>query len=128
MKRETRIGVLVIILSTLFFLGMAQCAKGQTIEQVRQELQRQGVPHANIVLAQARLETGNFTSRRCRVDHNLFGIKHRGKYARYSTWQASIADYKRCISSRYNGGDYYAFLRRIGYASDPNYVRKLRRF
>ena len=73
MKRETRIGVIVIILSVLFFVGLAKC-QGQTIEQVRAELQRQGVPHVNIVLAQARLETGNFTSQRCKRDHNLFGI------------------------------------------------------
>lgn len=112
------------IIAVAFALGVA----AQTTEQVRAELQRQGVPHANIVLAQARLETGNFTSRRCRVGHNLFGIKHRGKYARYANWQDSVTDYKRCISSRYMGGDYYAFLRRIGYASDPHYTAKLRRF
>lgn len=100
----------------------------QTIEQVRAELQRQGVPHANIVLAQARLETGNFTSQRCKRDHNLFGIKHRGRYARYSRWQDSVSNYKRCISSRYNGGDYYAFLKRIGYASDRLYIKKLKQF
>lgn len=125
MKRETKIGIWVIILSTLFFVGLAKC-QGQTIEQVRQELQRQGVPHANIVLAQARLETGNFTSRRCKRDHNLFGIKHNGRYAKYARWQDSVTDYKQRISSRYNGGDYYAFLRRIGYASDVNYQRKVR--
>ena len=127
MKRETKIGVIIIILSVLFFIGMAKC-QGQTIDQVRQELARQGVPHANIVLAQARLETGNFTSQRCKRDHNLFGIKHNGRYARYARWQDSVSDYKKRISSRYMGGDYYAFLRRIGYASDPHYTAKLRRF
>jgi flagellum-specific peptidoglycan hydrolase FlgJ len=39
-----------------------------------------------------------------------------------------VADYKARISSRYRGGDYYAFLRRIGYASDPAYTAKLKRF
>lgn len=113
-------------LTTIILLAFAIAGHGQTIEQVRAELQRQGVPHANIVLAQARLETGNFTSQRCKRDHNLFGIKHNGRYARYSRWQDSVTDYKRCISSRYNGGDYYAFLRRIGYASDPAYQSKVR--
>ena len=100
--------------------------QGQTIEQVRQELHRQNVPHAEIVLAQARLETGNFTSLMCKVRHNLFGIKHNGRYASYSNWKESIADYKKRISSRYNGGDYFAFLKRIGYASDPRYQAKVR--
>lgn len=103
-------------------------AASQTIEQVRVELHRLGVPQAHIVLAQARLETSNFTSTRCRRDHNLFGIKHGGRYARYARWQDSVADYKKCISCRYKGGDYYAFLKRIGYASDPQYVAKLKRF
>lgn len=111
-----------IILALLLSLS----AVGQTIEQVKAELHRQGVPHANIVLAQARLETGNFTSNRCKRDHNLFGMKKGRRYARYSHWRESVADYKERISSRYTGGDYYAFLRRIGYASDLRYGHKLR--
>ena len=114
--------------STIIALMLAVAVQGQTREQVLAEIQRQGIPHAHIVLAQARLETGNFRSDRCRRDHNLFGIKHRGRYARYRTWQDSVADYKARISSRYRGGDYYAFLRRIGYASDPAYTAKLKRF
>lgn len=113
---------------TTLALMVAMTTAAQTTEQVAKELVRQGVPHAKIVLAQARLETGNFKSRRCRQDHNLFGIKHGKRYARYTTWQDSVKDYKARISSRYNGGDYYAFLRRIKYASDPKYTAKLRRF
>ena len=102
-------------------------AAGQTRDQVRAELQRQNVPHAEIVLAQARHETGNFTSRLCRVNHNLFGIKHHGRYARYARWQDSVKDYKESISSRYRRGeDYYSFLRRIGYAADVSYEKKLK--
>lgn len=111
-----------------FCVLSAICCHAQTIEQVERELHRQGIPQAKIVLAQARLETGNFKSQRCKRDKNLFGIKHGGKYAKYKSWQASIADYKKCISSRYKGGDYYAFLRRIGYAKDPKYIHKLKQF
>lgn len=107
-------------------LLLCMTVAGQTREQVRQELKRQHIPHADIVLAQARLETGNFKSRRCKVQHNLFGIKHGGRYATYRTWKESITDYRNCISSRYTGGDYYAFLKRIKYASDPNYIKKVR--
>ena len=105
---------------------MTLSANAQTREQVERELRKQNVPHANIVLAQARLETGNFTSRRCKVDHNLFGIKRGKRYAKYRRWQDSVADYKERISSRYVKGDYYAFLRKIGYASDPAYQSKVR--
>ena len=110
----------------LMVVCVALSATAQTQEQVERELRKQNVPHADIVLAQARLETGNFTSRRCRVHHNLFGIKHNGKYARYKTWQDSVKDYKERISSRYKGGDYLLFLKRIGYAKDPAYQSKVR--
>ena len=112
--------------STIIAMMLSVAVHGQTREQVLTEIKRHGIPHPHIVLAQARLETGNFTSRRCRRDHNLFGIKHNGKYARYSHWKESVTDYKQCISNRYKGGDYYAFLRRIGYASDPNYIGKVK--
>ena len=116
-----------MILLTILLLS-ASVSYGQTIEQVRAEIVRQGLPHPEIVLAQARLETGNFTSRRCRVDHNIFGIKHGRQYAKYRRWQDCVADYKRRISSRYTGGDYYAFLKRIGYAREKRYVDKLKGF
>lgn len=109
-------------------LMAASVSRGQTISEVRAEIVRQGLPHPEIVLAQARLETGNFTSRRCRVDKNIFGIKHRRQYAKYRRWQDCVSDYKRRISSRYTGGDYYAFLRRIKYAADGRYIDKLKTF
>lgn len=100
----------------------------QTAGQVAKELVRQGVPHSQIVLAQARLESGNMKSDFYKRTNNLFGIKHSGRYARYSHWRESVKDYKERISSRYNGGNYYAFLRRIKYASDERYIEKLRKF
>lgn len=111
----------------LAFFLFTLCCPAQTVEQVERELARQQVPQARIVLAQGRLETGNFTSQRCKRDHNLFGIKHGKHYARYRTWQDSIKDYKKRISSRYKGGDYYAFLNKIGYATDSKYAQKVRR-
>ena len=107
------------------FLLLCIVCHAQTISEVRAEIIRQGLPHPDIVLAQARLETGNFTSKMCRTKHNLFGIKHGRAYASYRRWQDCVTDYKRRISSRYKGGDYYAFLTRIGYAQDKNYSRKV---
>lgn len=112
----------------IIMVAVSAVTKSQTITEVRNELQRQGIPCADIVLAQARLETGNFTSARCKRDHNIFGIKHGRQYAKYRKWQDCVSDYKRRISSRYTGGDYYAFLRRIKYAADERYIQKLKQF
>lgn len=114
-------------ITCIILLASAICSKSQTIAEVRAEIARQGIPHPAVVLAQARLETGNFTSQLCKAKHNIFGIKHGKRYASYRRWQDCVADYKRRISSRYHGGDYYTFLRRIGYASDPRYAAKVRR-
>lgn len=117
-----------VILTITILLTLITWCHAQSIDQVRDEIHRQGIPHPSVVLAQARLETGNFTSKMCKTKHNLFGIKHNGRYAKYRTWKESISDYKKCISSRYHGGSYYEFLRRIGYASDPKYIAKLKQF
>ena len=114
--------VTIVILGCLLF-GIPQCS-AQTKADVLKELHRQKVHHANIVLAQARLESGNFKSDFYRQTNNLFGLKKSGRYARYKTWRDSVKDYKERISSRYNGGSYYAFLENIKYATNPKY-RKL---
>ena len=90
------------------------------------ELKKQQVPHANIVLAQSILETGNYTSKVCKNKNNLFGIRKGNKYKSYNTWKESVSDYKCLISSRYKGGDYYEFLKRIRYAEDSEYINKLK--
>lgn len=101
-------------------------AFAQTRADVLKELHRQNIPHPTIVLAQARLESGNFKSDFYRKTNNLFGLKKGGKYASYKHWKDSIKDYKKRISNRYTKGSYYAFLKRIGYAKDEKYNDKLR--
>ena len=93
---------------------------------LRAELIKNNIPHANIVLAQAKLETGNFKSNLVRTHQNIFGLKKGNRYRRYSHWTECVEDYKKCISNRYSGGSYYAFLSRIGYASHPNYTELLK--
>ena len=114
------------ILITLLLAAIAGYA--QTKEEVKEEIIRQGIPHPTIVLAQARLESGNFTSRLCKVNNNIFGIRHGKHYAKYNRWQDCVTDYKKRISSRYKGGDYYTFLINIRYAqSGPKYIVALKK-
>lgn len=79
------------------------------------------VDYPEIVYAQAVLETGNFTSSGCRNKNNLFGLMLGKSLRRFNHWTESVIFYKQKIQSRYKGGDYYAFLTRIGYAANPNY-------
>lgn len=95
-------------------------------KNVLAELKKQKVPHAKIVLKQSILETGNYTSKVCKVHNNIFGIRKGNKYKKYKNYIECISDYKRLISSRYKGGDYFIFLDKIKYAEDPNYTDVLK--
>jgi flagellum-specific peptidoglycan hydrolase FlgJ len=97
-----------------------------TEANLRKELKQQGIRHTKIVLAQAKLETGNFKSHVCRKYNNLFGLRKGSKgYHKFKDWRTSVKYYKNHIQSRYEGGDYYSFLSNIGYAEDSEYLKKL---
>ena len=85
-----------------------------------------GVLYPKIVAAQYCLETGYGTSNVCRNYNNLFGLfdSKRRDYYRFRSWEESVAGYVRMIQRRYNpqkDKDYYAFLKRIGYAENMDY-------
>ena len=99
-----------------------------------------GVKFPHIVVAQARLETGNFTSKVFMRTNNLFGMKvakqrlttaksGKGEYAYYSSWQLSAIDYALFQTSFMRGVDsereYFNYLSK-NYAEDPKYVKKLK--
>ena len=95
-------------------------------------------PH--IVLAQAKLESGNYSSKIFRENHNLFGMKearvriHTSKgtqfnHAYYSHWRESVYDYAfyqcRYLSSLHTEDEYYTYLSK-SYAEATNYVNILK--
>lgn len=86
-----------------------------------------GLSNQLFVLAQAILETGNFSSNVCKNYNNLFGLyDSRNKdYYKFQRWEDSVVGYKKFIQYKYKGGNYLAFLKRIGYAEDPSYIRKV---
>lgn len=95
-------------------------------ENLKRELANNGIKHSNIVFAQAKLESANYQSSLTKTHNNIFGMRKGNRYRRYNNWQECVKDYKDCIQSRYTGGDYYTFLDKIGYAEDPNYIKKLK--
>jgi len=94
-------------------------------------------PH--VVLAQAQLETGNYTSRIFVENNNLFGMKlatvrpttavgERYTYACYENWQQSVIDYVMYQLSYYsNEKSDIAYINRISktYSEDVVYKNKI---
>lgn len=105
------------------------------IENLRREIRKNRIKYEDIVVAQALLETGNFKSRVCKELNNLFGLTNprTGKYFEFQHWTESVRAYYTTVQYKYsrknkkiNGyADYLLWLRDIGYAEDPGYIRAL---
>ena len=104
-------------------------------------IEQLNIAHPEIVLAQAQLETGDFTSKIFMENNNLFGMKEarqRGttalgtqyNHAYYNNWRESVLDYA-LYSNRYlyelrTDEQYLAYLGE-NYAEDTTYVQILKR-
>lgn len=87
------------------------------------------IHHIDIVVAQAILETGYFRSENCKLDNNLFGLYNSNKkeYFKFDHWTSCVKAYRDMIQYRYKENEnYFMFLNRISYASDPDYIKKIK--
>jgi hypothetical protein len=99
-----------------------------TLENVLIEIIKNDIKHPLIVLKQVIWETGWLKCKNCSLDYNnLCGMGWNGKtYHTYNHWTESIQAYHDWQLKYYKEGDYYQFLENIGYATDTNYINKLK--
>ena len=98
------------------------------------------VKYPYIVLAQSRIETGRFTSKIFRENHNLFGMRQaririntakgtQYNHAYYETWRESVYDYAfyqaRYLNNAKTEEEYFYTLGQ-SYAEAPRYVEALK--
>jgi uncharacterized FlgJ-related protein len=108
---------------------------------VYKQLVKIGIAYPDVVLAQAKIETGNFTSRIFTENNNMFGMKlperrettavgENRNHAKYTDWIQSIKDYKlwqdQMIHRAPTKRAYLAYLKR-NYAEDKNYINKIKK-
>ena len=117
----------LVLPESMEFDGLLPVAE-LNLENLYAVLAKYNVKCPRIVAAQAILETGHFTSQLCMDGHNLFGLRHPsdGSYYTFDNWEQSVKAYRDDVQYKYNGGDYYAFLRRIGYAEARGYTGKVK--
>jgi len=94
------------------------------LENVYTVLLKENIQYPLIVLAQVYHESANLTSTACLKRNNLLGFQSGKMY--FKSWQECIAYAKKWQDKRYISGDYYKFLKKIGYAQDINYNKKVK--
>jgi uncharacterized FlgJ-related protein len=109
-------------------------------EKLKEYILQLNIKFPQIVLAQAELESGNFTSPIFKENHNFFGMKcarlrpttNKGEnkgHAYFDTWRDCVVDYAFYSAAYLNDikseAEYLDYLRQ-NYAEDPNYVDKLK--
>ena len=96
-----------------------------TPKDVLEECKKVGIKHPEIVVKQSILETGWYKHYKY---NNLFGLynSRTHDYYRFDSWRESVQGYKDLVQYRYESGDYYEWLTKIGYAEDPRYIWKLK--
>ena len=96
------------------------------------------IQHPEVVLRQARTESGNFKSRVFLENNNMFGMKIPSKrpnmvsgsnrgYAVYNNWQESVIDYAlyQVYSGKNLSKEDYINMLNNNYAEDTEYLNKL---
>ncbi len=88
------------------------------------------IKYPHIVLKQAKLETGNYTSNRFKKYNALFGFQTSDtNIIKYKSWKESVVHYKYWQMKKLRTNeDYHKFLIRIKYAKDSLYINKLKQF
>lgn len=98
-----------------------------------------GVQHPYIVMAQMKIESGNYSSALTKSNNNYFGMRHpaqrmtvsmgsKNGYAKYHNWAYSVLDYalwQRKYAWNMTETDYLNKLGRT-YAQDPSYATKVK--
>lgn len=105
-----------------------------------EKIKELNLPYPHITLAQAKLETGQYTSKIFKENHNLFGMKEarvrvnlakgtQYSHAYYNNWEESVLDYAFWYSSyarKCRSEDELYQLLDNQYAEAPYYVKCLK--
>lgn len=143
--KKLLLSIAMIISFTLFGFSNNEDSNKLNKENLWYVIKNSNVSHPEIVFAQALLESGEFTSRICRVNNNLFGMKFPSKretiaygksksgYAKYNHWTESVEDYilyQKYVFERkkrkFGKAEYFRYLDKT-YAEGANYSLKLKR-
>jgi len=133
---------LTIILTFVLLSSFTKPSEDLTKQKLWEEIKSLNIEHAEIVFAQAILESGHFQSKVFRLNNNLFGMRLPKKrettalgknlgYAKYTNWIDSVKDYalfQQFVMRKktYNKTEYLSYLDRV-YCQSKGYSAKLKK-
>jgi uncharacterized FlgJ-related protein len=99
-----------------------------------------GILYPDIVMAQAKIETGHFTSKVFKENNNLFGMRlprqrsttaigEQYNHANYTSWRQSVIDYKLwqdMVLTKVKGRRAYLRYLHKNYAENKQYVKLIK--
>lgn len=109
-------------------------------EKLKAYLLELNIKYPHIVLAQAEIETGHFTSTIFKENHNCFGLKQATRrpstaqgtdnnHAYYKDWRESVQDYAMFqaayLKDIHTENEYLQYLKQ-NYAEDSTYIDKIK--
>jgi hypothetical protein len=116
------------------FVGVDSLAGAALADSVRATIACLKFPYPEVVFMQARIESGNFTSKVFRDNNNMFGMRlprirptlavgERYGYAVYASWRDSVIDRLLLELWSYKGLSIEAYLKKLDtdYAMTENY-------
>ena len=127
--------LLAFICLAVGFSGNAQRINKAKMQEMYNAIKAAGILHPDFVMAQCMQETGNLTCKKCCLRyHNLFGFYIKGNLCKkFSSDEECILYYKKWQDKRYSkwrkkhpDGDYYHFLKSVGYATGDKYTKELK--
>jgi flagellum-specific peptidoglycan hydrolase FlgJ len=137
MKKLLLIAIFLLVTLTSFTVNsekpensVVEINNELTIENIVKYMKELEIKHIDILLAQIHLETGNL--KKIKHENNLFGFRI-NNYLTFETWQDCIFYMKVWQDKHWGnytnkgGKDYYNFLRQKKYATDIDYIAKLKK-
>ena len=127
--------MLAFLLLFSFQQGISQKTNKPKLQAMYNAIKEAGIEEPDFVMAQCIQETGWLSCRSCCLRyHNLFGFYVKGnKCKKFDSDKECIKYYKKWQDKRYHKwrkknpqGDYYHFLKSVGYATGDKYTKELK--
>lgn len=125
--------LLIVLVLLVNIQGFSQDHYKPSKQEFTEFCVEHSILYPEVVWAQAGIESGWFTSSMYRRKCNFLGLydSRNSRYFSFDTWTDCLLAYRDNVQYRYSGPvdnveHYLGWIQSTGYASDPEYLSKIR--